>query len=119
MCVTFGVTLIIILLMSIPRSLDWNWRIMSLVEKLTQAVPTGAGLPCKIGSLLQGTQLSKEEREKLAEVLEVPYGSPSRLPNTAIAAALREEGFDVGDAAVNKHRRGSCRCFGNSPKFSL
>lgn len=92
---------------------------MSLVDKLSQAAPVGAGLPCKIGSLLQGTQLSKEEREKLAEVLEIPYGTPGRLPNTAIAAALRDEGFDIGDAAVTKHRRGSCRCFGNSPKFSL
>jgi hypothetical protein len=92
---------------------------MSLVEKLSQVTPTGAGLPCKIGSLLKGTQLSKEEREKLAEVLEIPYGTPGRLPNTTIAAALREEGFDIGDAAVNKHRRGSCRCFGGSPKYSL
>jgi hypothetical protein len=92
---------------------------MSLAEKLQRTTPTGAGLPCKIGSLLQGTQLSAEDKAKLAEVLEVPYGSPGRLPNTAIAAALREEGFDVGDASVNKHRGGTCRCFGNSPKFSV
>lgn len=92
---------------------------MSLVEKLSQMAPTGAGLPCKIGSLLQGTQLSEEERKKLAEVLDVPYGSPGRLPNTSIAAALRDEGFDVGDASVNKHRGGKCRCYGSSPKFSL
>lgn len=92
---------------------------MSLAEKLSHTTPTGAGLPCKVGSLLQGTHLSDEDRLKLAEVLEVPYGTPGRLPNTTIAAALREEGFDIGDAAVNKHRRGACRCFGNSPKYTL
>jgi hypothetical protein len=92
---------------------------MSLVEKLSQSSGTGAGLPCKIGSLLAGNQLSKDERDKLAEVLEVPYGVPGRLPNTVIAEALRSEGLDVGDTAVTKHRRGSCRCFGANPKLSL
>jgi hypothetical protein len=90
---------------------------MSLAERLNEATPAGAGLPCKIGTLLTGTQLSKEDRAKLAEVLEVPYGTPGRLANTAIAAALRDEGFDVGDAAVTKHRRGTCRCFGAYPKY--
>lgn len=92
---------------------------MSLVERLNKASATGAGLPCKIGSLLHGTLLSKEEREELAKQLEIPYGDPNRLPNTTIAQILRDEGFDIGDAAVNKHRRGSCRCFGNSPKYSI
>lgn len=92
---------------------------MSLVDKLATTIPLGAGLPCKIGSLLNGSQLSDEERKKLIEVMEVPFGTPGRLPNTTIAKALREEGYDVGDAAVNKHRRGACRCFGNSPKFSM
>jgi len=89
---------------------------MSLAERLAQSTGIGAGLPCKIGSLLTTDQLSKEDKEKLAEVLEMPYGVPGRLPNTSIAAALREEGFDVGDASVTKHRRGACRCFGSNPK---
>jgi hypothetical protein len=92
---------------------------MSLAERLEKSLPTGAGLPCKIGSMLHSEQLSKEDQAKLAEVLDIPYGTPGRLPNATIAAALREEGFDVGDAAVMKHRRGSCRCFGSNPKFSL
>lgn len=92
---------------------------MSLLEKLEQVTPLGAGLPCKIGSLLNGDKLSAEERAKLQEVLDVPYGTPGRLPNTTIAAALRSEGYDVGNAAVNKHRRHACRCFGNSPKYSM
>ena len=73
---------------------------MSLAERLSQSAAVGAGLPCKIGSLLTGSQLSKEDKAKLAEVLEVPYG------------------LDVGDTAVTKHRRGACRCFGSNPKIS-
>jgi hypothetical protein len=92
---------------------------MSLSDRLSKSSGIGAGLPCKIGSLLAGEQLSKTDRAKLAEVLEVPYGTPGRLPNTIIAAALRDEGFDIGDAAVTKHRRGSCRCFGSNPKLEL
>jgi hypothetical protein len=92
---------------------------MSLVEKLSIQGGTGAGLPCKIGSLLAGNHLAKEEREKLAEVLDVPYGAPGRLPNTIIAEALRSEGLDIGDNAVTKHRSGRCRCFGANPKLSL
>ena len=91
---------------------------MSLAERLSQSSGIGAGLPCKIGSLLTGEQLSKEDKAKLAEVLEVPYGAPGRLPNTTIAAALRDAGLDVGDSAVTKHRRGACRCFGSNPKIS-
>jgi hypothetical protein len=91
---------------------------MSLADRLSNTTSNQAGLPCKIGSLIHGTQLSKEDSAKLQEVLEMPYGTPGRLPNTAIAAALREEGLDVGDSAVNKHRRGQCRCYGNYPKFA-
>jgi hypothetical protein len=40
-----------------------------------------------------------------------------RLPNTAIAEALRLEGHYIGVAAVNRHRRRDCRCYGISPKF--
>jgi len=92
---------------------------VSLADRLSETTAVGAGLPCKLGSLLAGNQLSKEDRAKLAEVLEVPYGYPGRLPNTVIAAALREEGFDIGDGSVNKHRSGRCRCFGSSPKVSV
>ena len=90
---------------------------MSLAQRLSNAPGNNAGLPCKIGTLLISDQLSKEDKAKLAEVLEVPFGAPGRLPNTAIAAALRDEGFDIGDSAVTKHRRGGCRCFGPNAKF--
>lgn len=92
---------------------------MSLAEKLEQTRAIGAGLPCKVGSLIHGDRLTKDDKEKLVQVLDVPYGTPGRLPNTAIAAALRDEAFDIGDHSVNKHRARTCRCYGNSPKFKV
>ena len=89
---------------------------MSLAERLSKATGNGAGLPCKIGSLIAGDQLSKEDKAQLIKTLEVPYGTPGRWPNTQIASALRDEGYDVGTPAITKHRRGDCRCFGNNPK---
>ena len=92
---------------------------MSLSDRLSKAPATAAGLPCKIGTLLQGDLLPEKDRDMLRQVLETPLGAKGRLANTAIAAALREEGFDVGDAAVNKHRGGKCRCYGSSPKYGV
>lgn len=90
---------------------------MALADRLSNAPSSAAGLPCKIGTLLEVDILTNEDKEALRKVLEVPVGGQGRIPNTAIAAALREEGYDVGDSAVNKHRRRACRCYGMSPKF--
>lgn len=90
---------------------------MSLAKKLSQPGGTTVGLPCKVGSLLKGTRLAKEDRDKLAEVLDVPYGAHGRYTNVGIARALQEEGLDVGVGAIAKHRRKECRCFGPNPKF--
>ncbi len=90
---------------------------MALADRLSKAPSSAAGLPCKVGTLLEVNILTDEDKEALRKVLDVPVGGQGRLPNTAIAAALREEGYDVGDSAVNKHRRKACRCYGTSPKF--
>jgi hypothetical protein len=67
--------------------------------------------------LLRGDDLSPDDKEYLKKVLELQIGDPMRLPNTAIAEALRLEGHYIGVAAVNRHRRRDCRCYGISPKF--
>ncbi len=92
---------------------------MSLAKRLSQPSGNGAGLPCRIGSLLAGDNLSKEDKEQLIKTLEVPYGAPGRWPNTRISAILREEGYEVTTSAITKHRRGDCRCFGPNPKVKL
>jgi hypothetical protein len=68
--------------------------------------------------LLKGDEIPAKEKEYLEKILEVKLGEPSRIPTTAITEALRQEGFEIGNAAVQRHRRKECRCFGSSPKFS-
>jgi len=92
---------------------------MSLSERLEKVASSNRpGLPCRLGSLLQGKELAKDEKEYLEKILEVKLGEPTRVPTTAIAEALRQEGYDIGIAAVQRHRRRECRCYGSSPKFS-
>ena len=91
---------------------------MALIDRLKGPNSAGRpGLPCRLGSLLRGDSLSPDDKEYLTKVLEVQIGDPMRLPNTAIAEALRLEGHYIGVAAVNRHRRRDCRCYGISPKF--
>ena len=91
---------------------------MSLSERLEKVASSNRpGLPCRLGSLLKGDELSDTDKKYLEDVLSVPLGEPTRVPTTAIAEALKQEGFTVGVAAVQRHRRKECRCFGASPKF--
>lgn len=92
---------------------------MSLENRL--AIATNAsrpGLPCRLGSLLAGNEMSSEDKAYLKKILEVPLGEPTRIPAAAIANALRDEGFQVSNAAIQRHRRRECRCYGASPKVS-
>lgn len=92
---------------------------MSLSERLQKVASSNRpGLPCRLGSLLQGDKLAQKEKDYLEKILDVDLGEPTRVPTTAIAEALRQEGYDIGIAAVQRHRRRECRCFGSSPKFS-
>jgi hypothetical protein len=84
---------------------------MSLSDKLEEALnqePTTTA--CKIGSLLKGSVLSDEDKTTLAKLLAVPEGTPKRLTNAAIARVLRDEGFDISNSAVDRHRRTDCAC---------
>ena len=91
---------------------------MSLVKRLDEAAgKSRPGLACRLGSILRGSDMSDEEKVYLQKVLETPADDPSRIPTTAIAQALHQEGYQIGVAAVNRHRRHECRCFGLSPKY--
>lgn len=92
---------------------------MTLADRLSKSSGKAAGLPCKIGSLLAGEQLSKDDKAQLIKALESPYGTPGRWPTSQIVAALQDENFDVGVPSVAKHRAGTCRCFGSNPKVTL
>lgn len=92
---------------------------MSLSDRLDKvASKNRPGLPCVLGSILESDRLPQKEKDYLKKILEVKLGEPSRVPTTAITEALRLEGFDIGNAATQRHRRKECRCYGPSPKFS-
>lgn len=91
---------------------------MSLVKRLDEAASKSRpGLACRLGSILRSSEMSSEEKTYLQKVLETPADDPARIPTTAITQALQQEGYQVGVAAVNRHRRRECRCYGASPKY--
>ena len=93
---------------------------MSLIKRLEkEAGKSRPGLACRVGSILLSSDMTDEDREYLKKVLETSSDDPARIPTTAVTQALRLEGFDVGTAQINRHRRHECRCYGSSPKFNL
>lgn len=90
---------------------------MSLVKRLEEAASKARpGLACRVGAILRNDEMSKEEKDYLQKVLDTHTDDPSRVPSTAIAQALSQEGYQIGIAAVTRHRRHECRCYGFSPK---
>jgi hypothetical protein len=83
---------------------------MSLSDKLSNASKVSTTRLCKIGLIISSDSLPKEDRENLKAVLEVPEMDPSRIPNVQIGRILREEGYDISNSAVDRHRRGECPC---------
>ncbi len=83
---------------------------MSLSDKLDIASKTSSIKLCKIGVILVSTELPEEDRKTLKSVLDVPELTPNRISNVQIGRILREEGYDVSNSAVDRHRRGECSC---------
>jgi hypothetical protein len=84
---------------------------MSLSNRLQNASQTAKASVCKIGKLLLAEQLSQEDKVYLSTILDVPENDPNRVTNAALARVLREEGFDISDSSVDRHRRRDCGCY--------
>lgn len=83
---------------------------MSLSDKLSKVSEKPNSL-CKLGALLNGNALPEKDRKYLNDVLSVSDGDPRRISNVDIARVLREEGFNISDSSVDRHRRKDCGCF--------
>ena len=81
---------------------------MSLSDKLKDAVTEASSKTCKVGTLLE--TLPPKDVDVLARILSVPESDPARVPNSQIGKILREEGHDVSNSSVDRHRRGDCGC---------
>jgi hypothetical protein len=85
-------------------------RDMALMDRLAEVVQEQKTYSCKLMSVLASDGITEEERTAFVDLLDLPYGSPGRPTNVALAKALRAEGYDVSDNAVDRHRRGECSC---------
>jgi hypothetical protein len=83
---------------------------MSLSDKLSSAKTSSVTKLCKIGNLLVLSDLSEKDKQNLKEVLETQPSNSSFISNSALGRILREEGYDISNSAVDRHRRGDCPC---------
>jgi hypothetical protein len=83
---------------------------MSLSDKLAQTSIQAKVVLCKVGALVEGTILPAKDKEYLLNALNTPEGSLNRLTNADIGRVLREEGFDISNSSVDRHRRSECSC---------
>ena len=85
---------------------------MSLNDKLKVAAQESADKLCKLAALLSGDQLSNDEKKNLVALLEIDERDPARVPSSTIGQILREEGFDLSNSAVDRHRKTpkACSC---------
>jgi transposase len=89
-----------------------EYGLSSLSQKLTQASEESSTLLCKLGNLLTPkSKLNKEEKSQLQEILNAPSDDPTRVSNSTLAQVLREEGFDISNSSVDRHRRKTCSCY--------
>lgn len=83
---------------------------MSLSDKLSEASATKNFKLCKIGILLTSPSIPEQDRQNLKKIIEVDYSNPNRVHNSTIARILREEGYDISNSAMDRHRRNDCCC---------
>jgi len=72
---------------------------MSLSDKLAKASEK-PGSYCKLGVLLYTSVLPEKDKKY----------APRKISNADIARVLREEGYNISDSSVDRHRRKDCSC---------
>lgn len=85
---------------------------MALSERLrtTQETFKIESSVCKLMSVTLSPRLSEEDVDYLIKTINAVPGDELHMPNTRLAQALREEGFDVSPSAVDRHRNQICSC---------
>lgn len=79
---------------------------MDLLAELQalEANSINQGLPCSAGEALK--KMKEKEREVVQGILD-----NRTVPITHLLRTLRNNGFEVAEASLYKHRRKVCRCF--------
>ena len=83
---------------------------MSLNDKLKVAAEESALKLCKLATLLSGSDLTDDEKKNLTALLAVDDRNPARVSSATIGQILREEGYDLSNRAVDRHRKPPKNC---------
>lgn len=84
---------------------------MALADRLKVANQQYRGtFICKLMQVTLDPRLSKADVAAIVSAINAAPLSPDHIPNKKLAAALREEGFDISASAVDRHRSNSCSC---------
>lgn len=83
---------------------------MSLNDKLKVAAEESALKLCKLATLLSGSDLTDDEKKNLTALLAVDDRNPARVSSATIGQILREEGYDLSNSAVDRHRKTPKNC---------
>jgi Ca2+-binding EF-hand superfamily protein len=86
---------------------------MPLADKLTTASQKYMSdlTTCKFAALTSSKELSKKDRDALAQVINLTDRNDHRfIPHQTLADLLRSEGYDVSASAISRHRGGNCSC---------
>jgi hypothetical protein len=75
---------------------------MGLADRFASYEKPAPGAKCVTCSLVEG--LPKDEAAALDAAL-----ADASISNAAISAILKEEGHQIGETSVRRHRRGICR----------
>jgi hypothetical protein len=85
---------------------------MTLADRISTAKLTyKSSFLCKLMSITKDPKLSKEDINALISVINSNPLSEDHVPNTRLAYALREEGYDISSSSVDRHRRKDCACY--------
>ena len=74
---------------------------MSLSKRLAEYQPPKVGGYCRTCQLLN--DLPKDEAESLRKALADP-----RISNAGLSRILKDEGYNIADSTVRRHRKGEC-----------
>ena len=75
---------------------------MGFAKRLAEYEKPRIGGKCATCTIIE--EASPEDREALLAAM----GDP-RISNTGMARIFREEGFNIGDSAIRRHRKGECK----------
>jgi len=75
---------------------------MALIDSIDKFTNKDRGDGCNVPVVL--AKLNAEDKKALLDAI------AKGVPTSTLTSALRAEGYKLGDATLNKHRKGECVC---------